>query len=517
MKSLKWWILGLAGVAALGLGLAAGGFLGSWPTGHGWLPGSAAAADPEPDSEATATSIPVKVIAPKVDPSFKITVSQPCYVEPYYRVNLEARVPGQVRKLTKAIGSEVKEGEEILTIDVPDLVADLAKKEEIIKQRQRELDVAQAMAEKARADVEIARVAIRQKESEAQGADAETDFRKQEYERFKDLASRGTTTPLVVAERLKYYEAAAAFALGARAAVDKAKADLKAAIAKVKEADADEKYREEMIEVARRDRDEAAAQLDYATLRAPFNGVITRRMVNPGSFVQSSATGRGQVLLTIERSDVVTIYMNLPDNYAPFVGRGTEAVIEMSELPGVTIQGQVSRFAPSLITDSNDRTMRVEVDLWNRSAAEYAAFVQKERAANLAGLKDCTVPLLPKFRGPAAAKAATARLLPGMYGRMTLVLQRFDNAHLIPSSAVFSQGGKSYVYLVKDDVARLVPVELQVDDGRLAKVLLIETVNHEEIKRDLHDDDDVVLSNQGELTDGQAVRPMRTDWLALRD
>jgi multidrug efflux pump subunit AcrA (membrane-fusion protein) len=510
-KILKWSLVVLVCIAALAVGLAAGGLLGSRPP-SGWLSASAAAADPPPDPEAQEESIPVKVIKPRIDPSFKITVSQPCYVEPYYRINLEARVAGPVRKITKAIGSTVKEGEQVLQIDVPDQVAELAKKEEIIKQRQSELVVARAMAVKARADVDVARAGIREKQSRVLAADAHTTFRKQEWERFQGMAARGTITGNVVAERQKDYEEAAADSESARAAVDKAKADLTAALEKVNEADADVKYREVLVEVARRDRNVAQELLGYATLRAPFDGVVTRRKVDPGSFVQNSATGRGETLLTIERSDIVTLYMNLPDNYAPFVTRGTVAEIEMSELPQVTIQGKVSRYSGSLINEANDRTMRVEVDLWNRSVEKFKEFQQKEKASGGAGLKDGVMPLEPVFHGPRAPEARAAHLLPGMYGRMRLVLQHFENAHLIPSGAVFSQGGKSYVYLVKNNIAHLCPVEVQVDDGQLAKVLLVETINHEEVKRDPTNEDILVLTNQGELSDGQLIRPTLTDW-----
>jgi multidrug efflux pump subunit AcrA (membrane-fusion protein) len=415
------------------------------------------------------------------------------------------------------------------------------------------------MAVKARADVDVAKAGIREKRSKVLAADAHTSFRKQEWQRFKGMAERGTITANVVAERFKDYEEAEADSESARAALDKAQADLTAALEKVNEADADVRYRAVLVEVARRDRDVARELLGYATLRAPFDGVVTRRKVDPGSFVQNSATGRGEVLLTIERSDIVTLYMNLPDNYAPFVGRGTQADVEMSVLPGVTIRGKVSRYSGSLITEANDRTMRVEVDLWNTSPQKRTALLEKvagaqhlgravgawslaaqgrcqqslaagpalyllaaaasadpaveqARASNSAGFKDGYLPIVPAVQGPKAPKSGSIHLLPGMYGTMRLVLQRFQNVHLIPSGAVFSQGGKSYVYLVKDGVARLCPVEVQVDDGHLAKVLLIETVDHEEVKRDPTGDDVLVLSNQGELSDGQAVRPTPTDW-----
>jgi multidrug resistance efflux pump len=502
-------LYGLAGVAALGLGLAAGGFWGFRPRPAGPVAGSGLHAAEQAPQQA----VRVKVIKPRVDKDFKVTVGQPCYVEPYYRINLEARVAGPVKQLTKAIGSPVHKDEVILTIDVPDQDAEVAKKEEMVTQRQSEVEVARAMALKARADVDVAQTAIREKKSRILAADAHTDFRRQEWQRFQGMAARGTIGENVAAERKKDYEEAAADSESARAALEKAEADLKAAREKVKEADADVKYKEAMVRVAQRDLKVAQELLKYATLRSPCDGVITRRNVDPGSFVQSSATGRGEVLLTIERSDIVTLYMNLPDNYAPLVTHGTEAEIEMSELPGVTIRGKVSRSSESLITESSDRTLRVEVDLWNQSPEKYRAFVKQEEASKRAGLKDGVLPLLPSFRGPKAAQTGGTHLLPGMYGTMRLVLQNFGQAHLIPSGAVFSQGGQSYVYLVdQDNIARQYPVEVQVDDGRLAKVLLVETVNHEEVKRDLTDEDTLVFTNQGELSDGQAVRPTLTDW-----
>jgi multidrug efflux pump subunit AcrA (membrane-fusion protein) len=510
MRILKWALFGLVGLGALGLGLAAGGLLGSRPRA-GWLSGSAAGSGPEASAETQGPATPVKVIKPRLDPKFQISVRQPCYVEPYFTISLEARVAGPVVKLTKDIGDEVKEGEEILTIDVPDLVADVAKKDEIVQQRRREVEVAKAMTKMAKAEVQIAASATRQKESEVKVAEAEKVFRQQELERFRDLANRGTVTPNIVAERQKYYEAAAAAVISASAAVDKAKADEIGAAAKVEESQADERYKEKLIEVAQRDWEVAKAFLSYATLRAPFDGKVTRRLVHPGSFVQNSATGRGEPLLTIERSDIVTVSVRLPDNYAPFISRQTAVEIEMSEMPNLKIQGRVSRFSPSLITASSDRTMLVEVDLWNSSPDKYEPFVKAAKARGLEGLRGKVLPVLPSLRGP-KGPVAEAQLLPGMYGTMRLMLQSFQNAHLIPTGAVFSQGGKPYVFVVKDDVVHEYPVEVQVDDGVLAKVALIETVNGEDVKRDLQDDDVIVLSNQGQLSEGEMVKPTLTDW-----
>jgi hypothetical protein len=213
--------------------------------------------------------------------------------------------------------------------------------------------------------------------------------------------------------------------------------------------------------------------------------------------------------MTIERSDIVTVYTSLPDNYAPFVAPGTVAQIEMTELPGVVVEGKVSRFSPSLINMANDRTMRVEVDLWNYDRAKYQSFIATARANKGADLKGGVEPLLPQVKG---SVDGDVRLTPGMYGTMRLVLKKLTKVPLIPSAALFTQGGRSYLFLVQSGVARQHLVDVQVDDGTVAKVVLHETVDGRPTQRDLSANDVIVFTNQGELTDGQAVQPERTRW-----
>ena len=63
-----------------------------------------------------------------------------------------------------------------------------------------------------------------------------------------------------------------------------------------------------------------------------------------------------------------------------------------------------------------------------------------------------------------------------MTGAVHLRLQRFADAFVLPASAVFSRGGKTYLLEVKDGVTRLVPVRVQVNDGTVAKVVVITRV-----------------------------------------
>jgi HlyD family secretion protein len=499
------WSIGLAGGLVVVVGALVLGATGS----HGQA-GSHGGSEPEDEPDATPSVISVRTIHPRHDPSLAVHVSAPAYVEAYYRVDLQARASGPVKFIQKDKGDPVNDGERLVELDVPDLVQDVEAKKAAVAQRMRELELSQAGVKLAEAGVITAQHEIKRREAEVDKAAADQVFHQSELARFQQMARDKAVTPIVVDERLKAYQAAKAEVDSTRVSVLKAQSDLEEARARLQAAKADVDLKKSLIDVAKRNQDLAQAFRDFAVIRAPFDGVIVAREVGPGWFVHNATTGHTKSLLTVERTDIVTIYMKVPDNYAPYVTRDTEAIIEMSELPNQVIHGKVTRFAPSLQTPEHDRTMRVEVDLYNRSRADYDRFLAKEKQLGHADLKGGTLPWFPAVANPNLAEAP--RLLPGMYGTMQLVLKTFNQAYLVPSSAVVSQGGKSFIFEVVNDVAHQVPVEVQVDDGNLAKVVRIVKAGQRDVKQDLTGKEELVLSNQGELSDGQAVKPTPVEW-----
>src|SRR5439155_1439283 len=78
--------------------------------------------------------------------------------------------------------------------------------------------------------------------------------------------------------------------------------------------------------VADADRRHTAAVLSYATIKAPFDGVVTRRTVDVGQFVQpASGPGGAPPLFVVVRTNPVRIFVDTPEVDAPFVVRGTPA------------------------------------------------------------------------------------------------------------------------------------------------------------------------------------------------
>jgi multidrug efflux pump subunit AcrA (membrane-fusion protein) len=500
-------VLGLGGVAVF-----------ATRAGHG-------EGTPAPPAEEAAeeNAVEVTTITPRLSKEFADMAEAPAYVEPYYRADLEARVAGPVESIQVAIGDTVAKGQQLVRVYAPDLVAEVAQKNALIEQRKREKQLSEKMKEVAQEAVTTAQINIRLKETLLRAADAELAAKNTMHERFKTLTRLESANQAIEVQTRKEAEAALASRIAAEVAVEKAKSDLKEAAAKLAAAETDVMLKDALIDVARSDLKRATAMLNFSVIDAPFKGKITQRNVDPGSFVQNAATARAKPLLSLERIDIVTVYAKLPDNYARYVTPNTEAVIHMRDRPGLAFHGKVTRFSDSLQNPQHDRTMRVEVDLYNGSAADYERFQAEERAASppygdlkntlraaRTGRPEDKLPALPVITGKAGSREPEP-LLPGMYGRMRLLLRTFSNVYLIPSYAILNEGGQSYLYLVKGGSAQKVEVRVRADNGKVARVVLLGEGGE---ARRLSGAEEIVASNQSELSDGQAVNAHRlgTKW-----
>ncbi len=497
--------LRLGVVLVVVLGLLGGGFAFIH---HGVDKATASASQPPESDEPVEASIPVKIVHPRHDKSFTMTEKRPADVLPYFETDLVTRVPGYIEWMPYDVGSKVKAGEVLVKVAVPDLEArweqrkaDVKHAEAVVGQKKASVKVARTNWEAAKSRIDAART--RQRADEAYLA-----YREKQAQRYRGLLRDEAIDARLVDEQEDQRLAAFEKVNADKVAVISATEDANAAKAHIEQAIEEQHEAEANVKVAKAESDFAKAMLDYATIEAPYDGVIVHRnvKVNPGFFVQNAGSGQTTPLLTIHRNDIVTVVMRLPDLYAPYVTPETEAIFETSSLPGVKIHGKVTRYPPSLVTPEKDRTMLVEVDLWNRSPKRL-----EERLGDpnfIKGLKKGMpgdprggLPVIPKIEGNLAGR----EILPGMYGEMTLVLHKFENVHMLPSQAVINKGGNQYIYVVKDGKARLQQVKEQVNDGKLVYVELLDKEGG--VLGDLTGKEEVIISNQGELTDGQPVRP----------
>jgi len=79
------------------------------------------------------------------------------------------------------------------------------------------------------------------------------------------------------------------------------------------------------FDVARANQERNETLLSFTKITAPFSGVITRRMVDPGAFIPAATSGSAAqtaALLTLMDFDTVRVQVAIPEPEVPFVKEG---------------------------------------------------------------------------------------------------------------------------------------------------------------------------------------------------
>jgi membrane fusion protein (multidrug efflux system) len=190
--------------------------------------------------------------------------------------------------------------------------------------------------------------------------------------------------------------------------------------AKNEEAVAAERQAAADVEGRKADVARAKLNLDYATIRAPIDGVVGAALVSEGALVVQNDP---QSLATIQQLDPI---------YADF----TQSVNELSQLRRALDAGDLDRIAPD--------AMKVRLLLDDGSVYPQVGKLLFSEAKVDAHTGQVT--LRGEFRNP------NRELLPGMYVRV-LIEQGIDtDAIAVPQQAIQRNGGGgSEVFVVKDD------------------------------------------------------------------
>ena len=227
-------------------------------------------------------------------------------------------------------------------------------------------------------------------------------------------------------------DAARAGERSSQAAVQTTHAQVGAADAKVRQAQADANQARAAVRVAEARLARAKVMASYIRIIAPFDGVVTRRSFHPGAFIRSAADGSPVPLLTVMRTDLMRVVIQVPDLDVPLLDVGDRVTLTVDALKGKEFVGAVARLGKS--EDPNSRTMRVEVDLPNPDGQ----FVE------------------------------------GMYGRATIELQPPTEKLTRAGGFAWSvtpERGKTAVFVVRDGKARKTSVTLGGDVGVALEVL----------------------------------------------
>ncbi len=390
-------------------------------------------------------------------------------VHGFETTQLLAKLGGYVGEIKKAgdeeidIGALVEKGDALALLDVPEMADELAEKQALLRQAISETAQAQAAIKQALAELEKRKAQVGQAEAGRQEKRALLNLRQAAYRRIARLVAQGAVGTENLDEAKFALDAAESSLVSVQANVTAAKAEVSVAEENVTKAKLDKQSAEARVHVA----EAAAARIrtltDYATIRAPYAGIITKRFVDHGAFVRPATSNSGAMpLFEITRIDKVRVVVSAPNVKTTRIRVGQKVRFHgIGGLPGVVVEGTVARSAIAL--DENSRMMRIEIH----------------------------------FKNPVVDAETDEQIVlkPGMFGTATVTLNSWSGDNLlpvVPASAVASTpSGHSYV-IVLDDEARTHQRRIEMAFNDAVHVGISKGVKIGEV---------VVLKNTAELVD----------------
>jgi multidrug efflux pump subunit AcrA (membrane-fusion protein) len=101
----------------------------------------------------------------------------------------------------------------------------------------------------------------------------------------------------------------------------------------------------------------------YLQIRAPFNGIITARNVNPGAYVGPSGKGSELPLFTLQEQKKLRLVISVPEAYTSYLAHKNEVSFTVKSFPIKNLQRRVKRMAGAI--DSRLHSERIEMDVMN--------------------------------------------------------------------------------------------------------------------------------------------------------
>jgi membrane fusion protein (multidrug efflux system) len=219
---------------------------------------------PSASVAASSSAPPAVDVVEVVSDTLKTTVSLPGELRPYEVVPVFSKVSGFVKSIDVDRGSHVRQGQVMIRLDAPELIAQRAESEAKLQAAQAQLAAAEAKL----------------------GSDEST------YARLKTASG---TAGVVAGNDLDV----------AARALDGDRAQVSA--------------QQQIVAAARQARESVAEIATYLDIKAPFDGIVTERNVHPGALV---AVGGAEPLLRIESQSELRLVVPVPEPYAAGMSAG---------------------------------------------------------------------------------------------------------------------------------------------------------------------------------------------------
>lgn len=248
-------------------------------------------------------------LVPVVSKPISRIIELPGEFQPFQSVSVHAKIRGYVDKVLVDRGSSVKQGQLLAVLAAPEMQAQLAEAESKVRA---------AESDRLQAEAQLAAV-------------------QSTYDRLKKAAETpGVISGNELIQAQKQVEATEALVQSKRQAGIAVEATVRA------------------------EKDMEA----YLRITAPFDGVVTDRLVHPGALVGPASD---PVLLVIQEISHLRLVVAVPEENIGGIVRGVRVEFRVAAYPGRTYSGTLARIAHAL--DQKSRTMAVELDVFNRDGS----------------------------------------------------------------------------------------------------------------------------------------------------
>ncbi|PWT90829.1 MAG: efflux RND transporter periplasmic adaptor subunit [Blastocatellia bacterium] len=361
------------------------------------------------------------VLSKDVDRQLKL----PGELRAYQDVAIYPKVQGFVETINVDRGSVVKRGQLLIRMSAPELSAHTAEAQARV-----------GATKEQRLEMESRVRAIREQRAEATARLAADEGT---YRRLKAASE----TPGVVAGN----------------DVDVALQNVEADKAHIRSLEENQRAAEAVVQSQSENEKAAASSAksvrdieSYLRIQAPFDGIVTERNVDTGSFAGPTTGGGSAPMLRIQQVSKLRLVVAVPEVDVAGVTHGDRINFTVPAYPGETFTGLVARISHTL--DEKTRTMPVEVDVINESA----------------------------------------RLAPGMFPEVVWPAKRLQPSLFVPASAIAVTTDRTFLDRIRNGVVEWVDVKRGVSMGDLVEVF-----------GDLAEGDVVAMRGTDELRAGTRV------------
>jgi RND family efflux transporter MFP subunit len=153
----------------------------------------------------------------------------------------------------------------------------------------------------------------------------------------------------------------------------------------------------------------AKTQLSYCKVTAPFSGIITKRFFDQGAYINSTGSSPNSSLYILMNVSQLKSYLNIPEKNVPLLSKVTGIEVTADALPNIKFKADIKKISEAV--DLTTRTMQIEIDIENSNKL----------------------------------------LKPGMFANITMIMEKKENAVILPNQVIQNDDYGNYVYLIKPD------------------------------------------------------------------